>query len=216
MNEHEKVLYKFKKLLKDIFNTEFCKFLKKNYIPKVLKFERDENGKIKKDETTGLYKGKATLVQTLPDKEVMIYAFSLMRQFILKKDDISIYKIGRHIKALGTENDYNYYKECLDKFEKYGSLLSGANYQRTDKNGIFIRKSYTRLELVNELFYGDIFHRDDDKFNVSQNLLSMNKIIEYFLQFLVYICRIATVIKFPDEDYSIYHKNCPEKILYGS
>ena len=216
MNKHEQTIRKFKKLLTDIFKTAFFQFLKDHYQPKIIKFEKDDNGNIKKDENTGFIRGKVGLFQALPDKEVMIYAFGLLRQFMLKKDDISIYMIGKHIKEIGTEENYNYYKECLTEFEKYGNALSGANYQRPDKNGNVIRKKYSRIELVNELFYGDGFHRDDEKFDVSKNLLSMNKIVEYFLGFLIFICRIANIIKFSDEDYSIYSDNCPEKIFYGS
>lgn len=214
MNRHQKKIWKFKNLLKDIFNTHFFLHLKESYKPKVMTFDRDENGNLIRNER-GHITGIAHLAQNFPDIEFMSYAFSLMRQFILKKDDISIYKIGKHIKALGTDEDYNYYKETLDKFEKYANVLSGANYQRTDENGNVIRKSYTRLELVNELFYSDIVHRDDDKFDVGKNILSINKIVEYFLGFLMYICRIANIIKFPDEDYSVYHDNCPDMILYG-
>lgn len=215
MNRHQKKIWKFKNLLKDIYDTTFFKYLKENYVPKVLKMDTDEDGNIitKKN---GQMTGKATLVQRLPKIEHMAYTFSLMRQFILKKDDISIYKIGKHIKAIGSEEECDSYKESLDEFKKYANGLSGANYSSVDENDTVIRnKSFTRLELVNELFYGDMVHRDDDKFNIGKDLLAVNKIVEYLIGFLVYICRIANVIKFPDEDYSIYYDNCPEKLISG-
>ena len=215
MNRHQKKIWKFKNLLKDIYDTTFFKYLNENYVPKVLKMDTDEDGNIitKKN---GQMTGKATLVQRLPKIEHMAYTFSLMRQFILKKDDISIYKIGKHIKAIGSEEECDSYKESLDEFKKYANGLSGANYSSVDENDTVIRnKSFTRLELVNELFYGDMVHRDDDKFNIGKDLLAVNKIVEYLIGFLVYICRIANVIKFPDEDYSIYYDNCPEKLISG-
>lgn len=177
--------------------------------------DTDEDGNLITHEN-GHMTGKATLVQRLPKIEHMAYTFNLMRQFILKKDDISIYKIGKHIKAIGSEEEYNSYRESLDEFEKYANGLSGANYSSVDENNNIIRnKSFTRLELVNELFYGDMVHRDDDKFNIGKDLLAVNKIVEYLIGFLVYICRIANIIKFPDEDYSVYHDNCPEKLISG-
>lgn len=216
MNRHQKKIWKFKNLLKEIYDTTFFKYLRANYAPKVMKINRDENGNIIKNEN-GHITGTAHLVQNLPKIEHMAYTFNLMRQFILKKDDTSIYKIGKHVKAIGSDKDYNYYKEILDQFERYTNALSGANYRLIDEDGNIIRtKSYTRLELVNELFYGDMIHRDDDKFKIGNDLLSVNKIVEYLIGFLVYICRIANIIKFPDEDYSIYAKNCPDKLLHGS
>ena len=216
MNRHEEIIRKYKKLLHDIFTTEFYQWLREHYLPKIIKFDRDEEGKIKKNKDTGFYTGKVGIAQGLPNKEVMIYAFSLLRQFLLNRDDVSIYKIGRHIKKIGTEDNYNKYDYWFKKFKKYSDGISGATYRRTDKQGNEIIKNYSRLELVKEFFYGDIFHRDDDKFDVSKNPLSMNKIVEYFLGFLMFICRIANVVQFPEEDYSLYQKNCPERIYYGS
>ena len=216
MNKHQKKIWKFKNLLKDIFDTTFFKYLKENYIPKVMKIDKDENGNVIKNEN-GHITSSGSLVQVLPKIEHMAYTFSLMRQFTLKKDDISIYNIGKQIKAIGSEEDYNYYKETLEQFEKYANALSGANYRVLDGDDNVIRnKSFTRLELVNELFYGDMVHRDDDKFNIGKNLMSVNKIVEYLIGFLVFVCRIANIIKFPEEDYSIYANNCPEKLLRGS
>lgn len=215
MNKHQKKIWKFKNLLKDIYDTTFFKYLKANYVPKVMKINKDENGNVIINKN-GHITSSGSLVQTLPKIEHMAYIFSLMRQFILKKDDTSIYKIGKHIKAIGSEKDYNNYRESLDEFEKYANGLSGANYSLEDESGKVIRnKSYTRLELVEELFYGNMVHRDDDKFNIGKDLLAANKIVEYLIGFLVYICRIANVIKFPDEDYSVYANNCPEKLISG-
>lgn len=216
MNRHQKKIWKFKILLKDIYDTTFFKYLKENYVPKVMKINRDKKGNIIKNEN-GHITSTGSLVQSLPKIEHMAYTFSLMRQFILEKDDISIYRIGKHIKAIGSKNGYNYYKETLDQFEKYANAFSGANYRLLDDDDNIIRnKSFTRLELVNELFYGDMVHRDDDKFNIGNNLLSVNKIVEYLIGFLVFVCRIANIIKFPDEDCSIYANNCPDKLLHGS
>ena len=216
MNKHEQIIRKYKKLLNDIFKTEFYQWLKDHYVPKIIKFNRDEEGNIKKDKDTGFYTGEVALAQALPDKEVMIYAFSLLRQFLLQKDDVSIYKIGKHIKEIGTEDAYDKYEYWFEHFEKYANKLSGAKYSRIDEEGNDTIKNYSKLELVKEFFYGDVFHRDDDKFDVSKNPLSMNKLVEYFLGFLMFICRIANIAQFLDEDYSLYQKNCPERIYYGS
>ena len=119
MNKNKRILRKYKKLLNDIFKTEFYQWLKEHYVPKVIKFDMDEEGNIKKDEELGFYTGKVALAQALPDKEIMIYTFSLLRQFLLKKDDVSIYKIGKHIKKIGTEDNYNKYTYRFEEFEKY-------------------------------------------------------------------------------------------------
>ncbi len=216
MNKNKRILRKYKKLLNDIFKTEFYQWLKEHYVPKVIKFDMDEEGNIKKDEELGFYTGKVALAQALPDKEIMIYTFSLLRQFLLKKDDVSIYKIGKHIKKIGTEDNYNKYTYRFEEFEKYWNETSGAVYHRTDQEGNEVVKNYSKLELIEEFFYGDVFHRDDDKFDVTKNPLSMNKLVEYFLGFLMFVCRIANIVKFPDEDYSVYQRDCPEKVYYGS
>lgn len=204
MNKHEKIIRKFKNLLLDVFRTDFYQWLKDHYVPKVIEFDKD----------TGLV-SNVVIAQELPDKEAMIYSFSLLRQFLLKKDDISIYRIGKHIKKLGSEDNYNIYNSHFKKFEKYTNERSGAIYFRIDEDGNENRKNYTKLELVYEFFYGDVFHRDDDKFEISNNPLSMNKLVEYFLGFSMYICSIANIIQFDGEDYSLYKKNCPEKIFIG-
>ena len=203
MNKHEKIIRKYKNLLLDVFRTDFYQWLKDYYAPKVIKFDKE----------TGRAKG--VIAQGLPDKEAMIYSFSLLRQFLLKKDDISIYRIGKHIKKLGSEDNYNTYISYFIKFEKYANDRSGAIYSRRDEDGNENRKNYTKLEMVNEFFYGDVFHRDDDKFEISNNPLSMNKLVEYFLGFSMHVCSIAKIIQFDSEDYSIYKNNCPEKILFG-
>lgn len=215
MENHKKLILKFKKTLIDIFETRFYQFLKENYVPKVLKLETDKNGNVIEDEKGSIF-GKATVLQSnLPDIEALSYAFGLMRQFILKKDDISIYNIGKHIKALGTIDQYKKYEKILNEFEGYIDEFSGAEFVSVDDNGKIIRsKIFSRKQLINELFYGDIFHRQKDKYKVD-DILSINKIVEYFLGFLVYICQIATIIMFPEEDKICYSENCPEKVLWG-
>ncbi len=49
-----------------------------------------------------------------------------------------------------------------------------------------------------------------------EDILTMNKIVTYFLEFLIYICRIAHIIPLETEETTFYCKNCPEKILSGS
>ena len=160
--------------------------------------------------------GKAFVLQSnLPDIEALSYAFGLMRQFILKKEDISIYNIGKHIKALGTIDQYEKYEKMLKDFENYAEEFSGAEFVTVDnKSKITKTKIFSRKQLINELFYGDIFHRQKNKYKVD-DILSINKIVEYFLGFLVYICQIATIIMFPEEDKMFYPENCPEKVLWG-
>jgi len=215
MEDHKKLILKYKKTLKDIFDTNFYQFLKENYIPKVLKPITDKNGNIEEDEKGSIYVKGTILQSNLPDIEAMSYALSLMRQFILKKDDFSIYNIGKQIKAIGTPEQYKKYEESLKEFQDYGDGLSGAEYAIVDENGKITKlKKFARKKLIDELFYSDIFHREKGKFKVD-DILAINKIVEYFLGFLVYICRIATIIIFPEEDKIYYSENCPERILTG-
>ena len=103
----------------------------------------------------------------------------------------------------------------MNEFERYVNEFSGAEFVSVDDNGKIIRsKNLSRKQLINELFYGDIFHRQKDKYKVD-DILSINKIVEYFFGFLVYICQIATIIMFPEEDKICYSENCPEKVLWG-
>ncbi|MHA1695738.1 MAG: hypothetical protein ACTSUG_10770 [Candidatus Helarchaeota archaeon] len=216
MEIHKNIILKYKKTLKDIFKTKFFQYLKECYIPKVLQPITDNNGKIIEDEN-GNIEVKAVILQSnLPDIESMSYALSLLRQFILKKDDISIYKIGAHIRVLGTSEQYKRFEQTFKEFKEYISSLSGAEYANIDKDGKIKKlKKFTRKELLDELFYGNIFHRQEDKFDVD-DILAINKIVEYFLGFLVYICRIATIIMFPEEDKTYYYENCPSRILTGN
>ena len=215
MEIHNNIILKFKKTLKDIFETKFFQILKENYIPKVLEAITDENGTIIEDEKGSIYVKAVTLQSDLPDIEAMSYALGLLRQYILKKDDISIYKIGAHIKAVGTIEQFKKYEESLKEFQDYADGLSGAEYVIVDENDKIMRsKRFTRKKLIDELFYSDIFHRQKGKFKVD-DILAINKIVEYFLGFLVYICRIATIIMFPEEDKICYSENCPERILTG-
>lgn len=101
----------------------------------------------------------------------MSYALGLLRQFILKKDDISIYNIGTHIKAIGTTEQYKKYEESLKEFQDYANGLSGAEYATVDENGKITKsKKFTRKKLIDELFYSDIFHRKKGKFKVDDIL----------------------------------------------
>lgn len=215
MNEHQKIIIKSKRLLQDIFATRYYQYLKRNYVPKVFKPNIDEEGQL--IEENGYYTGTAVLVQTnIPDKEEMAYALALLRQFILKKDTTSIFKIGEHIMAIGTKEDYQNYNEGIQKFDRYINGLSGVTLRKVDESEDLIKeKQLTRMDLIKTVLYGDMVHRDDKKVPHT-DIFSMNKIAEYFLGMLVYVCQIVNIIKTPSFNIRMDCKeNCPENILLG-
>lgn len=84
-----------------------------------------------------------------------------------------------------------------------------------DEDGEIIKeKKLTTMELIDGLFYGDIFHRKDDQVPL-EDIESWNKIIEYFLRILIYICQISRIIKFKEEIKDICCEYCPDRILNG-
>lgn len=213
--DSEKTLSKYRNLLHDVFNTRIYQYLKEKYISNRFEIVHDENGNPIRNEK-GHIISKGTLFQTnLPDTEGLSYALSLLRQFLLEKDEVSIYNIGKNIKEIGGEEKYQDYLNIMEKFNSIMNTFTGAHFNVEKENGTVISKHFTKIELIRELYYGDMIHRDEDKVPIF-DILSMNKIVTCFLEFLIYICRIAHIIPIKEEEIFIYCENCPEKILSGN
>ena len=214
MKNSERILSKYRNLLQDIFSTRIYQYLKEKYISNRFEIVYDEKGSPIKNEK-GHIVSIGTLFQTnLPDTEGLSYALSLLRQFLLKKDKTSIYKIGNQIRVIGGEKKYKEYLKIMDGFNSIANAFSGAHFILEKENGTKISKHFTKLEIIEEVFYGNMVHRDEDKVPI-QDILSMDKIITYFLEFLIYICRIAHIFPLNKEENKIFCENCPERILHG-
>ena len=210
----KRILSKYRILLQDVFNTRIYQYLKEKYISNRFEIIRDEKCNPIKNEK-GHIVSKGTPFQTnLPDTEGLSYALSLSRQFLLEKDEVSIYNIGNNIREIGGEEKYQDYLNIMEKFSSIMNSFTGAHFNIKKEDGTVISKHFTKIELIKELYYGDMVHRDDDKVPI-QDILTMNKINTYFLEFLIYICRIAHIIPLNKEENKIYCENCPERILHG-
>ncbi|MFX0098529.1 MAG: hypothetical protein ACFFCS_03040 [Candidatus Hodarchaeota archaeon] len=222
MAECFKNFREFKNLLLDIFNTRYYQQLKMKYVPK--KFKRIS-------EKDGIVRSVGQSIQfDIPDKESMAYALSLLRQFLLRRYKPNIHSIGRCIKEIslevGDEKFIEFYEDSYERFKNWKNQPSGANYTLKDENGAIIRDvSFKKFELVNELLYGDIYHRNiEDRIPVD-DIMAMNKITQYFLDITCYICQIANCInklelkakKIDNSDFEDFsqdiHNKCAEKIL---
>jgi len=211
----ERILSKYRNLLQDVFNTRTYQYLKEKYISNRFEIVRDKKSNSIKNEK-GHIVSRGTLFQTnLPDTEGLSYALSLLRQFLLEKDEVSIYNLGENIREIGGEEKYQDYLNIMQKFSSIMNTFTGAHFNIKKENGSVISKHFTKIELIRELYYGDMVHRDDDKVPIF-DILSMNKIVTYFLEFLIYICRIAHIIPLNKEESKIYCENCPERILSGN
>lgn len=93
----ERILSKYRNLLQDVFNTRTYQYLKEKYISNRFEIVRDEKSNSIKNEK-GHIVSRGTLFQTnLPDTEGLSYALSLLRQFLLEKDEVSIYNLGEDL-----------------------------------------------------------------------------------------------------------------------
>lgn len=174
---NEKILSKYRNLLQDVFNTRIYQYLKEKYISNKFKIVLDENGNPIRNEKEHII-SKGTLFQTnLPDTEGLSYALSLLRQFLLEKDDVSIYNMGKNIREIGGEEKYQDYLNIMEKFNSIMNTFTGAHFNIKKENGTVISKHLTKIELIRELYYGDMIHRDEDKVPIF-DILSMNKILK--------------------------------------
>lgn len=208
MNKHEKIILEFKNLLKDICKTRYYQHLKIHYRPRSVTtiFNRDGTPNHILLEDLDLLKkqnSRAAVFAGGPDKENMSYAFNLLRQFLLggKNDPIALINIGKHIKAIGNEEDY----------QKFISILKRIEIYKKKQSGII---DITIIEYINNLFYSDMVHRNEEK--IIDDYIASYHLPKYYLKFLSYFCRIGMIIKLPEFDEEFFGENCcPEKILYG-
>ena len=222
MNKHKQAVLEFKKLFREIIKTRFYQFLKGKYIPKVIKFEYDKNGRFKKDENGHRIIKPFPIIQlNVPDIEAMARSMLLFRQFILKgkKDLASIYNLGIHIKIIGSTQQYTQFLELKDEFDKYANYISGDHYRFSDKRQTtLIQKRFKYIDWFNELYYGGgrLAHYNIKDSVQLQDEGARNKIIEYFLGFMIILCRIGMIFKFPElNDEIICKKHCPFKVYNG-
>jgi len=202
MNNNKRIITKYKQVLKEICKTEYFNYLKQNYEPPhfSLVFNREGKPSYLVLEDPDLLKNlngnvipNIEIFKMYPGKEMYAYPLSLLRQFLLKKDEISIYRIGSIIKSLGTGEQFTQYKilmKELKKFEKALSNLAGMSIK----------------EYFDNLCYGDIFHRNIKK--EVRDYYANTHFAEYFLRYLDFIYQIALIIKLPDFNDEDLNLNC--------
>lgn len=208
MNKHEKIILEFKNLLQDICKTRYYQYLKIHYKPRPVTtiFNRDGTPSYLLLEDLDLLKGqnpRAVVFAGGPDKENMSYALNLLRQFLLggKNDPIALINIGKHIKAIGNEEDYQKFISLLERIEIYKKNSSGI-------------EDLTIIEYINNLFYSDMVHRNEEK--IIDDYIASYHLPKYFLKFLSYFCSIGMIIKLSEFDEEFFADNCcPKKILYN-
>ncbi len=157
MNNNKRIIIKYKQVLKEICETEYFNFLKQNYEPPHFSLVFNREGKPRYlvledpdllNSLNGNIIPNVEIFKMYPGKEMYAYPLSLLRQFLLKKDEISIHRIGSVIKSLGTGEQFNQYKEIMKEFKIFEEAPSNLT-------GMSIK------EYFDNLCYGDIFHRNE-------------------------------------------------------
>ena len=141
---------------------------------------------------------KVVIFRMYPGKEKYAYANSLLRQFILKKDAISIYKICKNIKELGTNEQFKTCRQIGDDF---------TNYIQGPSNLL----GRTIEEYMDNINYSDIYHRNIPK--EVRDYYACTHFAEYFLNYLSFIYKIGLIVEVPEFDDNILIDHNPEDIL---